>query len=52
MGKKQEIVAIPQKEERNMGIELFRVVSMLLVVMLHVLGHGGVYSHAGTLTDN
>lgn len=45
-------VAIPQKEERNMGIELFRVVSMLLVVMLHVLGHGGVYSHATRLSDN
>lgn len=52
MGKNKEIVAIVQKEERNMGIELFRVVSMILVVMLHVLGHGGVYSHAGTLTDN
>lgn len=42
----------PVKEERNMGVELFRVVSMMMVVMLHVLGHGGVYSHAGFLTDN
>jgi surface polysaccharide O-acyltransferase-like enzyme len=44
--------ALPVKEERNMGVELFRVVSMMMVVMLHVLGHGGVYSHAGFLTDN
>ena len=40
------------KEERNMGIELFRVVSMILVVMLHVLGHGGVYSYAKFLSEN
>lgn len=46
------IQAIPVKEERNMGVELFRVVSMMMVVLLHVLGHGGVYSHAGFLTDN
>ena len=44
--------AIPLKEERNMGVELFRVVSMILVVMLHVLGHGGVYSHTDFLSDN
>ena len=29
---------------RNMGVELFRVVSMLLVVLLHIVGHGGVLS--------
>lgn len=40
------------KEERNMGVELFRVVSMILVVMLHVLGHGGVYSHTDFLSTN
>ena len=49
--KEQEIVAIPQKEERNMGVELFRIVSMILVVMLHVIGHGGVYSYAPKLSD-
>lgn len=43
---------LSQKEERNIGIELFRVVSMLLIVMLHVLGHGGVYSYAAKLSDN
>jgi hypothetical protein len=44
--------SLPVKEERNMGIELFRVVSMMLVVMLHVLGHGGVYSHTEFLSVN
>lgn len=44
--------SITVTEERNMGVELFRVVSMMLVVMLHVLGHGGVYSHAVFLSDN
>ena len=43
---------IPVKEERNMGVELFRVVSMILVVMLHVLGHGGVYGRTALLSDN
>ncbi len=45
-------ILISQKEERNMGVELFRVVSMMLVVMLHVLGHGGVYSHTAFLSNN
>ncbi len=44
--------SVNTKEERNMGVELFRVVSMMLVVMLHVLGHGGVYSHTDFLSDN
>ena len=30
------------KSERNVGLDLLRVVSMLLVVLLHVLGQGGV----------
>ena len=34
----------PQKSERNMGVELFRIVSMILVILLHVMGHGGVRS--------
>ena len=28
--------------ERNYGIDLFRIVSMLMVVVLHVLGQGGI----------
>ena len=43
---------LPVKEERNMGVELFRIVSMILVVMLHVLGHGGVYARTELLSDN
>ena len=31
-----------QRTERNMGIDLLRIVSMLMVVCLHVLGQGGV----------
>lgn len=30
------------KKERNMGIELLRIVSMLLIVTAHILGQGGV----------
>ena len=30
------------KKERNMGVELLRIVSMLMVVVLHILGQGGV----------
>ncbi len=41
-----------KKSERNMGVEIFRIVSMLMVVMLHVLGHGGVYSYSDYLSTN
>jgi len=33
------------KQERNYGIDLLRMVAMLLVVVLHVLGQGGVLAH-------
>ena len=29
-------------EERNYGIDLLRIVSMMMVVLLHVLGQGGI----------
>ena len=29
-------------EKRNYGIDLLRIISMFLVVILHILGHGGV----------
>lgn len=32
----------PIKKERNYGIDLLRLISMLMVVTLHVLGYGGV----------
>ncbi len=28
--------------KRHAGIELFRIVSMLMVIVLHILAHGGV----------
>ena len=31
-----------QKKERNYGIDLLRIVSMIMVVLLHVLGAGGL----------
>lgn len=31
-----------EKKERNMGVELLRIVSMLMVAAAHVLGQGGV----------
>ena len=41
-----------QKEPRNVGVELLRVVSMMMVVMIHILGHGGVYVNAEALGVN
>ena len=38
------------KRERNYGVDLLRIVSMLLVAILHVLGQGGVISEAGKHT--
>lgn len=35
-----------ERKERNVGIELLRIVSMFAVAMLHVLGQGGVLSKA------
>ncbi len=37
---------------RNPGIELFRMVSMFLIVLLHVLGRGGVYANCPLLSVN
>ena len=36
--------------KRNYGIDLLRMVLMLMVVVLHVLGQGGVLEASGTLT--
>ncbi len=48
----QNNLLMPQKKQRNLGIELFRIVAMLLIVLLHVLGRGGVYSNAEYLSVN
>lgn len=37
---------IGRHSERNYGIDLLRLVSMFMVVVLHVLGHGGVLRNA------
>ena len=28
---------------RNYGIDFLRMISMIMIVMLHTLGHGGIY---------
>lgn len=43
---------LPQKRERNYGIDLLRVVSMLMVVVLHVLGKGGVLKNLTPLSHS
>ncbi len=58
LAKSQPTVAQPivppakSKAERNLGVELFRIVSMMMVVWLHVLGQGGVLSAAPHLSTN
>ena len=39
-----------KKSERNIGVELFRVFAMLMVVLLHIIGHGGVLSSTDYLS--
>lgn len=39
-----------EKRERNYGIDLLRIVSMLMVVVLHVLGQGGVLKSSEPLS--
>ena len=40
-----------QVNERNYGIDLFRFFSMLMIVILHVLGHGGVLHNGNSFVD-
>ena len=47
-----EISVSPKKEGRNMGVELFRVVAMLMVVYLHMTGYGGVLKASSPLSLN
>lgn len=39
-------------EERNYGIDILRIVSMVGVMSLHILGHGGVLDHTRILSIN
>ena len=38
--------------ERNLGIDLLRIVSMILIMLLHVLGQGGILKSAEVLSTN
>ena len=38
---------IDRNSGRNYGIDLLRIVAMMMIPLLHVLGHGGIL---GTLT--
>lgn len=42
---------VPGARERNYGIDLLRMVSMLFVTILHVLGQGGVLSASAKLEE-
>jgi|GEM_PF-126716 len=35
------------RKEKNYGIELLRILSIVFVLMLHILGRGGIYPYAG-----
>ena len=37
---------------RNYGIDLLRIISMIMVVVLHVLRHGGVIEGTDPLSAN
>lgn len=41
-----------RRVERNLGIDLLRILSMFMVVLLHILGTGGVLSNTVTLSLN
>ncbi len=41
---KDKEIILPQKREREVGIDALKMLSMFLVVLLHILGHGGVLS--------
>ena len=45
------VAQLPARE-RNYGIDLLRIVSMMMVVTLHVLGHGGILKSATALSLN
>lgn len=38
--------------ERNYGIDLLRIVSMIMICILHVLSHGGIWEASGILTPH
>ena len=38
--------------DRNLGIDLLKIVSMFMIVTLHILGHGGVLESSKPLTGS
>lgn len=40
------------RKEKNIGIEILRIVSMIMVLFLHVLGQGGVYPYAAIAEEH
>lgn len=47
-----EMDNLVNKNRDNRGIELLRIISMYMVVVLHCLGHGGILKNTGFLTVN
>ncbi len=47
MERKTECINVSRKAERNYGIEVLRLITMLMIVLLHCLGHGGILEAAG-----
>ena len=39
--------AAPVSRKRDIGIEILRMLAMLLIVCQHFLNHGGIYKNAG-----
>ena len=46
------MIEAKKKFERNLGIDFLRIVSMLMIVVLHVLGQGGVLNSSIPLSSN
>lgn len=42
----------PTQSNRNIGIELARIISMLMVLILHIIRHGGVLKNTIDLSIN
>lgn len=41
---------VAPKQQRNYGIDLLRIVSMLMIITLHLLGHGGILKNTVPLS--
>lgn len=50
MSNNQQNLPSTQTHSRNYGIDLLRIVSMIMIPLLHILGHGGVLESTTPLT--